>query len=131
MINALIETNNDIDSLRLYMDGNAYHDLMEQVAGVAGSGFSSGTVSLVDKRVYNTPYYVSANVGEGSGSHARAFMADPSKIHMALFGGLDMLVDPYSQSLNGGTRLIMTALVDGALAAAAGSEAAVNCISTD
>lgn len=129
MINQLIGTNNNVDDLSLFMNGDAYADLMEQVAGIAGSGFSGGSVNLQDKRVLNTPYYVSSNVGEGSNDDkARALLLDASKVHMALFGGLDMLVDPYSQSLNGGTRLIMTALVDGQLAAATSSEAAVNCI---
>ena len=131
MMNQLIATNNNIDDLSLLMNGGAYADLMTQIAGTAGSGFSGGSVNLQDKRVLNTPYYVSANVGEGSNSdRARALLLDASKVHLAMFGGLDMLVDPYSQSLNGGTRLIMTALVDGALAAATGSEAAVNCVSS-
>lgn len=131
MINSLVATNNNIDELSLLMNGNAYADLMSQVAGIAGSGFSGGSVNLQDKRVLNTPYYVSSNVGEGANdSRARALLLDASKVHIALFGGLDMLVDPYSQSLNGGTRLIMTALVDGELAAATGSEAAVNCIAS-
>jgi HK97 family phage major capsid protein len=130
MINQLIGTNNNIDELSLLMNGGAYADLMEQVAGVAGSGFSGGSVNLVDKKVLNTPYFVSSNVGEAASNNdrARALLLDASKVHLAMFGGLDMLVDPYSQSLNGGTRLVMTALVDGQLAAAASSEAAVNCI---
>lgn len=34
-------------------------------------------------------------------------------VHLAMFGGLDMLVDPYTNAAFGGTRLITTALIDG------------------
>ena len=55
-------------------------------------------------------------------------MLDMEKVHLAMFGGLDMLVDPYSQSLLGGTRLVMSTLLDGLIAQSSGKEAAVKCI---
>jgi len=39
-----------------------------------------------------------------------------------------MLVDPYSQSLLGGTRLVLSTLLDGLIAQVAGKEAAVKCV---
>ena len=45
-----------------------------------------------------------------------------------MFGGLDLLVDPYSQSLNGGTRLVLSTLLDGLIAQTTGKEAAVKCV---
>ena len=62
------------------------------------------------------PYYVSSNVGNNAGAtqaKARALVMDMDSAHLALFGGLDMLVDPYTNAAFGGTRLITTALVDG------------------
>ena len=39
-----------------------------------------------------------------------------------------MLVDPYSQVLQGGTRLVLTTLLDGLIAQSSGKEAAVKCV---
>tara|TARA_R100000908_G_scaffold63473_1_gene44646 strand:- start:400 stop:1659 length:1260 start_codon:yes stop_codon:yes gene_type:complete len=129
MIGDLVEKGNSLDSLVWLFNGNAYSDLMAQVGG-SQSGFAAGTANLVSKQYLNQNYYVSQNVGNGSNDDkARALLVDISKVHLALFGGLDMLVDPYSVATSGGVRLIMTALVDGALAAATGKESAVNCIS--
>ena len=50
------------------------------------------------------------------------------KVHLAMFGGLDILVDPYSQSLSGGTSLVLSTLLDGLIAQSAGKEAAVKCV---
>ena len=128
----MISQSNDInkESIKLLLNGDAYADLNTQVAGVAGSGISAGTLDLVGKRVLNIPYLISNNVGNdgNSATRARALMLDMEKVHMAMFGGLDMLVDPYSQSLLGGTRLIMTTLLDGLIAQSTGKEAAVKCI---
>ena len=128
----MISQSNDInkESIKLLLNGDAYADLNTQVAGVAGSGISAGTLDLVGKRVLNIPYLISNNVGNdgNSATRARALMLDMEKVHMAMFGGLDMLVDPYSQSLLGGTRLIMTTLLDGLIAQSTGKEAAVKCV---
>ena len=130
MIGDLVEKGNSLDNLVFLLNGNAYADLMAEIGGSA-SGFSAGTANLVDKSFLNQKYYVSQNVGNGSNdTRARALCVDIAKVHLALFGGLDMLVDPYSVATSGGVRLIMTALVDGALAAAAGKESAVNCIAS-
>ena len=128
----MISQSNDInkESIKLLLNGDAYADLNTQVAGVAGSGISAGTLDLVGRRVLNIPYLISNNVGfdGNSATRARALMLDMEKVHMAMFGGLDMLVDPYSQSLLGGTRLIMTTLLDGLIAQSTGKEAAVKCV---
>ena len=134
MQNKMIANSNDInkESIKLLLNGDAYADLNTQVAGTAGSGISAGTLDLVGKRVLNIPYLISNNVGNdaNSGTRARALMLDMEKVHMAMFGGLDMLVDPYSQSLLGGTRLVMSTLLDGLIAQSAGKEAAVKCVAT-
>mgnify|MGYP003632758552 CR=1 FL=1 len=117
MTNLMITQFNDTnkESVKLLMNGAAYKGLMSEVAGTAGSGISAGTLNLQDRRVLNIPYIVSNNVGNDgdSATKARALMIDMEKIHMAMFGSLDLLVDPYSQALNGGTRIVLSTLLDG------------------
>ena len=131
MFNLMLTQGNDVNksSIKLLMNGNAYADLVSQITGQAGSGINAGNINLVDKTVLNIPYLLSSNVGNGADdTKARALMIDMDKVHLAMFGGLDMLVDPYSQALNGGTRLIMSTLLDGLISQTAGKEAAVKVI---
>ena len=131
MFNLMLSQDNDVNkpSIKLLMNGDAYADLMAQISGQAGSGINTGNINLVDKKVLNIPYLLSSNVGNGANdTRARALMLDMEKVHMAMFGGLDMLVDPYSQVLQGGTRLVLTTLLDGLIAQSSGKEAAVKCV---
>mgnify|MGYP003638525430 CR=1 FL=1 len=133
MFNLMLTQGNDVNksSIKLLMNGNAYADLVSQITGQAGSGINAGNINLVDKTVLNIPYLLSSNVGNGANdTRARALMIDMDKVHLAMFGGLDMLVDPYSQALNGGTRLIMSTLLDGLISQTAGKEAAVKVVAT-
>lgn len=120
------------DSVKLFMNADAYGDLLSEIAGKEGSGFLGSTMNLTDKTVLNIPYMVSSNVGNdaNSGTRARALLIDVEKIHMAMFGGLDLLVDPYSQSLLGGTRLVLSTLLDGAVVQSSGKEVGVKCVAT-
>ena len=56
----------------------------------------------------------SSNVGNGgtAGKDAVLF-GDFSKVHIAQFGGLDVLYDPYTNGATGEPRMIVTSLVDG------------------
>ena len=57
---------------------------------------------------------VSPNVGNGGASgKAHALFGDFSKVHIAQFGGLDFLYDPYTGGATGEPRLIVTSLIDG------------------
>ncbi len=120
------------DSVKLFMNADAYGDLLSEISGKEGSGFLGSTMNLTDKTVLNIPYMVSSNVGNdaNSGTRARALLIDVEKIHMAMFGGLDLLVDPYSQSLLGGTRLVLSTLLDGAVVQSSGKEVGVKCVAT-
>ena len=40
-------------------------------------------------------------------------MGDFSKVHIAQFGGLDMLFDPYTNAATGEPRMVVTGLFDG------------------
>lgn len=131
MFNLMLSQGNDVNksSIKLLMNGDAYADLVTQITGQAGSGINAGNINLVDKTVLNIPYLLSSNVGKGANdTRARALILDMEKVHLAMFGGLDMLVDPYSQALNGGTRLIMSTLLDGLISQTANKEAAVKCV---
>ena len=48
-----------------------------------------------------------------AGSGTNYMLGDYSKVHIAQFGGLDILVDPYTDGGFGQTRMIVTSLVDG------------------
>ena len=57
---------------------------------------------------------VSPNVGNGGvAGKAHALFGDFSKVHIAQFGGLDFLYDPYTGGATGEPRLIVTSLIDG------------------
>ena len=57
--------------------------------------------------------FVSSNVGNKATDYSNVLFGDMSKIKMAMFGGLDLLFDPYTLSRQGVGSLIATALVDG------------------
>ena len=67
-----------------------------------------------DKTINGYFAFVSTNVGNGGGgTKDHALFGDFSKVHIAQFGGLDILVDPYTDGGIGQTRMIVTSLVDG------------------
>ena len=68
-----------------------------------------------DTKELNNYYgFFSTNVGSGgTAGKAQALFGDFSKVHLAQFGGLDLLYDPYTKSRQGLGTLIATTLVDG------------------
>ena len=65
-----------------------------------------------DKRLNNYYGFVSSSVGNG-GSTARAMFGDFTRMHLAQFGGIDILFDGYTLARQGQGSLIVTTLVDG------------------
>ena len=58
--------------------------------------------------------FVSSGVAaSGTAGKEHVLFGDFSKVHIAQFGGLDILVDPYTDGGIGQTRMIVTSLVDG------------------
>ena len=58
--------------------------------------------------------FVSGNVAaSGASGKEHVLFGDFSKVHIAQFGGLDILVDPFTNGGIGETRMIVTSLVDG------------------
>ena len=58
--------------------------------------------------------FASSNVGNSAGTGTNYLLGDYSKVHIAQFGGLDLLFDPYTNAAAGIGRMIATSLVDGA-----------------
>lgn len=66
------------------------------------------------KELNNYFGFFSTNVGNGgTADKAHAMYGDFSRVHLAQFGGLDLLFDPYTKSRQGLGTLIATTLVDG------------------
>ncbi len=79
---------------------------------VQATGVSS-IYDNVDKTTMGYSTFVSSNVGNKATDYSNVLFGDMSKIKMAMFGGLDLLFDPYTLSRQGVGSLIATALVDG------------------
>ena len=58
--------------------------------------------------------FASSNVGNSAGTGTNYMLGDYSKVHIAQFGGIDLLFDPYTNAAAGIGRMIATSLVDGA-----------------
>ena len=58
--------------------------------------------------------FASSNVGNSAGTGTNYLLGDYSKVHIAQFGGLDLLFDPFTNAAAGIGRMIATSLVDGA-----------------
>jgi HK97 family phage major capsid protein len=91
-------------------DKDAYASIREllQTTGVAPLW------NPVNKELNNYFGFFSTNVGSGgTANKAHAIFGDFSRVHLAQFGGLDLLFDPYTKSRQGLGTLIATTLVDG------------------
>ena len=78
---------------------------------------ATGVESIYDNRdkTINSYFsFVSTNVGYKSSSNFdNVLFGDFSRVHIAQFGGLDLLFDPYTSAASGIGRMIATSLVDG------------------
>ena len=95
----------------------AYLMDLDAYAAVKNAVQVTGVSALYDNRDKTANGYftfVSANVAaSGASGKEHALFGDFSKVHIAQFGGLDILVDPYTDGGIGQTRMIVTSLVDG------------------
>lgn len=88
----------------------AYADVksLAQVASV------SALYDNADKRLNGYFSFITSNLNSGgTASKTAALFGDFSKVHIAQFGGLDILYDPYTNGATGEPRMIVTSLVDG------------------
>tara|TARA_R110002012_G_scaffold13648_4_gene57981 strand:- start:7266 stop:8483 length:1218 start_codon:yes stop_codon:yes gene_type:complete len=67
-----------------------------------------------DKTINSYFAFTSTNVGyKASSNFDNVLFGDFSRVHVAQFGGLDLLFDPYTSAASGIGRMIATSLVDG------------------
>lgn len=92
-----------------------------QVAGVS-AGFQGGIVNG-----YKT-FFTNGCTKNGTTS-ADFFFGDFSKLYVGMFGGLDIMVDPYSEAKNGQTQLVLNQYMDWGVSNGAGFVKAVSLTS--
>ena len=80
---------------------------MAQVAGV------SPIYDNQDRTINSLYSDFSSLLGGAASGNKDVLFGDFSRVHMATFGGLDVLFDPYTQADHGLGRLVATSLVDG------------------
>ena len=85
--------------------------LLAQIKGLAGHEFSSQFLDNAQKTINGYPYYVTTNIG--ASNSASGMFSDMSDIHLAHFGGLDLISDRFSEADKGLSRLIVISLNDG------------------
>tara|TARA_R100000655_G_scaffold87238_1_gene127388 strand:+ start:4359 stop:5588 length:1230 start_codon:yes stop_codon:yes gene_type:complete len=102
----------ELDGARMayLMDVDAYK-LAKTVAAVSSV---SPLWDNTDKRLNGYYGFVSGNVAaDGVAGKEHVLFGDFSKVHIAQFGGLDILFDPYTNGGIGIPRMVITSLVDG------------------
>lgn len=66
------------------------------------------------------PTYFTNGCTKVAGTSGDFFFGDFSKLYMGMFGGLDIMVDPYSVAVNGQTRLVLNQYMDWGVSDGAG-----------
>jgi len=66
------------------------------------------------------PTFFTNGCTKSAGVSADFFFGDFSKLYMGMFGGLDIMVDPYSVAINGQTRLVLNQYMDWGVSDGAG-----------
>ena len=112
MEQTLLANNVNLQGARIayLMDADAYAKIKTeaQVSNV------SAAYDLRDKTVNSYFSLVSGNVASsGTASKDHVLMGDFTKVHIAQFGGLDILFDPFTNAGTGEARMVVTSLVDG------------------
>ena len=112
MESTVLGNNVPLDGARMayLFDKNAYESIrvLLQTAAVAALW------NPKDKELNNYFGFFSTNCGNGgTGGKAHALFGDFSRVHIATFGGLDLLFDPYTNAASVLSRIVATSLVDG------------------
>ena len=92
------------------MDADAYAAI--KVSDMVSS--VSAAYDMRDKTIGGMYAFVSSNVASSGGAgKEHVLFGDFSKVHIAQFGGLDFLFDPYTNADTGEPRMVVTGLFDG------------------
>lgn len=95
-----------------YLMNSSAYQAIKQAAMVSNV---SPVYDMREKLVNSYFSLFSSNVGLHGGTAGKdaVLFGDFSKVHIAQFGGLDILYDPYTNGATGEPRMIVTSLVDG------------------
>lgn len=86
--------------------------VIAQLKSEAGLDYTNGAfIDWANKQINGYNYYVSSNVG--TASTQAAMFGDMSDVHLATFGGLDIISDRYTDAHKGLSRLVVVSLNDG------------------
>ena len=77
-------------------------------------------VGMQGALVNGYPTYFTNGCTKSAGVSGDFFFGDFSKLYMGMFGGLDIMVDPYSVAVNGQTRLVLNQYMDWGVSDGAG-----------
>ena len=86
-----------------------------EVKSLAQVSNVSALYDNADKRLNGYFSFITSNLNSGGTAAKDAVLfGDFSKVHVAQFGGLDILFDPFTNSATGVPRMVITSLVDAA-----------------
>tara|TARA_R110002074_G_scaffold189503_1_gene355351 strand:+ start:2336 stop:3553 length:1218 start_codon:yes stop_codon:yes gene_type:complete len=98
------------DNVKYLLDVDAY----KNVKGLAQVSSVSPIWDNANRELNGYKAFASGNVAaSGTASKAHALCGDFTKVHIAQFGGLDILFDPFTGGATGEPRMIVTSLMDG------------------
>ena len=97
-------------------------------AAIAGIKSALGNEGGQNFQVFNNgqtvnsiPYYVTSLLGAGESTTKHGAIVSGANMHMATFGGLDVISDRYTDAAKGLSRLVIVNLVDSAMSRIASS----------
>jgi HK97 family phage major capsid protein len=88
---------------------------LKRAAQVSGVNPAMAGMDYQQQMVNGYPVYYSSHVGASAGTSADGLFCDWSQVKVGMFGGVDILVDPYTVAINNQVRLVVNTLVDFAL----------------
>ena len=110
---AVLDAGVQLEGARMaYLMNSSAYQAIKQAAMVSSV---SPAYDMREKLVNSYFSLFSSNVGLHGGTSGKdaVLFGDFSKVHIAQFGGLDVLYDPYTNGATGEPRMIVTSLVDG------------------
>ena len=80
----------------------------------SGVDYVQAYADFASKTINGYPYFVTQNLGIKDPAFSEtSLFGDFSDVHLATFGGLDIISDRYTDAAKGLSRLVIVSLVDG------------------
>lgn len=89
---------------------------LKQAAQVAGVNPGMVGMNYNQQMVNGYPVYYSSHCGASANTSADGLFCDWSNVTVGMFGGVDIIVDPYTNAAAGQVRLVVNTFIDFALA---------------